>query len=231
MLYHSDRFRGGRRLWSPTFNLLSSLIMHNAGELPECSILLLAGGRGQRMGGQDKGLIDWQGRPLIAHLHAKVRDLTDDLIISCNRNQALYRAFADRLVADEQADFPGPMAGIRAGLQAARHDFLLVIPCDVPNIDLALLQAMRERAASTPQLPLMLREGEHWQPLLCVIPTPHRRAFEEAWAAGERSPGRVMRSLQAVELACPAGDQRLANLNTPQLLQATTPRTAGQTRE
>ena len=49
---------------------------------PPCSILLLAGGRGQRMGGQDKGLLPWQGKPLIAHIQAVVRPLTDDLIIS-----------------------------------------------------------------------------------------------------------------------------------------------------
>ena len=48
--------------------------------LPPCSILLLAGGRGQRMGGRDKGLIEWQGEPLIAHLQRKTRPLTDDLI-------------------------------------------------------------------------------------------------------------------------------------------------------
>lgn len=186
--------------------------------LPKCSILLLAGGRGQRMGGQDKGLLTWQGRPLIAHLHDKVRGLTDDLIISCNRNQHVYQAYADRLVGDDQADFPGPMAGIRAGLLAARHGCLLVLPCDVPNVDIPLLTVMREQAAQAPDRPLMLREGEHWQPLLCVIPTAHRSAFERAWAAGERSPGRVMRSLHAVELPCPADDPRLANLNTPQLL-------------
>lgn len=80
--------------------------------LPPCSILLLAGGRGQRMGGRDKGLIEWQGLPLIAHLHRLVRPLTDDLIVSCNRNQERYAAYADRLVSDDSRDFPGPLAGI-----------------------------------------------------------------------------------------------------------------------
>ncbi|WP_243269106.1 NTP transferase domain-containing protein, partial [Pseudomonas aeruginosa] len=84
--------------------------------LPPCSILLLAGGRGQRMGGRDKGLIEWQDLPLIAHLHRLVRPLTDDLIVSCNRNQERYAAYADRLVSDDSRDFPGPLAGIRAGL-------------------------------------------------------------------------------------------------------------------
>ncbi|WP_154218484.1 NTP transferase domain-containing protein, partial [Pseudomonas syringae] len=61
--------------------------------LPPCSILLLAGGRGQRMGGRDKGLIEWQGKALIEHLHALTRPLTDDLIISCNRNIERYAQY------------------------------------------------------------------------------------------------------------------------------------------
>jgi len=186
--------------------------------LPACSTLLLAGGRGQRMGGRDKGLLPWHGQPLIAHLHAQVRTLGDDLIISCNRNQALYASYADRLVSDDRDDFPGPLAGIRAGLAVARHSHLLVLPCDVPGIDAELLQAMLSAAFSHPDQPLMVRQGEHWEPLLCVIPTVHASAFERAWQAGERSPRQVMLALGARPLQCPAEDARLANLNTPHLL-------------
>ncbi|PQP03355.1 MULTISPECIES: molybdenum cofactor guanylyltransferase MobA [Pseudomonas] len=186
--------------------------------LPPCSILLLAGGRGQRMGGQDKGLLEWHGEPLIAHLHRKTRPLSDDLIISCNRNLEKYAPYADQLVHDDEGDFPGPLAGIRAGLKAARHTHLLVLPCDVPRIDAALLQSMRETAAQHPDKPLMLRHGEHWEPLLCMIPVVLSAAFEAAWTKGERSPGRLMRTLGATALQCPDNDPRLANLNTPELL-------------
>jgi molybdopterin-guanine dinucleotide biosynthesis protein A len=192
--------------------------MNSNTHLPPCSILLLAGGRGQRMGGQDKGLLKWQGLPLIAHLHRQTRGLSDDLIISCNRNQEKYAPFADQLVHDDNGDFPGPLAGIRAGLAVARHAHLMVLPCDVPQIDASLLNAMRETASQHPDKPLMLRHGEHWEPLLCIIPTALAAAFESAWAQGERSPGRVMRNLGAVALQCPENDQRLANLNTPELL-------------
>lgn len=186
--------------------------------LAPCSILLLAGGRGQRMGGQDKGLLDWHGEPLIAHLHRKTRPLSDDLIISCNRNLEKYAPYADQLVHDDEGDFPGPLAGIRAGLKAARHTCLLVLPCDVPRIDAALLQSMREAAGQHPDKPLMLRHGEHWEPLLCMIPVALSAAFETAWNEGERSPGRLMRKLGATALQCPDNDPRLANLNTPELL-------------
>lgn len=186
--------------------------------LPSCSILLLAGGRGQRMGGQDKGLVEWQGEPLIAHLHRQTRAMSDDLIISCNRNLERYALYADQLVHDDEGDFPGPLAGIRAGLKVARHAYLLVLPCDVPQIDSSLLHNMRETANQHPHKPLMVRHGEHWEPLLCIIPLALAEAFEQAWSKGERSPGRVMRTLHAVALQCPANDHRLTNLNTPELL-------------
>jgi molybdopterin-guanine dinucleotide biosynthesis protein A len=189
-------------------------------DLPPCSILLLAGGRGQRMGGQDKGLLQWHGEPLIAHLHRKTRELSDDLIISCNRNLEKYAPYADQLVHDDEGDFPGPLAGIRAGLKAARHGFLLVLPCDVPRIDATLLHDMRDTARQHPDKPLMLRHGEHWEPLLCIIPVALLADFEKAWNEGERSPGRIMRNLGATALQCPENDPRLANLNTPELLSS-----------
>lgn len=192
--------------------------MNISPSLPPCSILVLAGGRGQRMGGQDKGLLEWHGKPMIAHLHDRLRSLTDDLIISCNRNAERYAGFADQLVADTQSDYPGPMAGLLAGLNAARHATVLVLPCDVPGVDEALLRAMRETAAQSPQRPLMVRQGGQWEPLLCVLAKRHLAAFQQAWDAGERSPRRVMLDLDAQALDCSAGDPRLANLNTPQLL-------------
>ncbi|KPW94022.1 Molybdenum cofactor guanylyltransferase [Pseudomonas savastanoi] len=186
--------------------------------LPPCSILLLAGGRGQRMGGRDKGLIEWQGKALIEHLHRLTRPLTDDLIISCNRNIERYAQYADQLVQDDDADFNGPLAGIRAALPLARHQWLLVLPCDVPLVDEPLLQALREKAVECPERPIMVREGQHWQPLLCMIPIAHAATLEAAWQAGERSPRRALEPLQPVALQLEAGDPRLANLNTPCLL-------------
>lgn len=186
--------------------------------LPPCSILLLAGGRGQRMGGRDKGLIEWHGEPLIAHLHRLVRPLSDDLILSCNRNLTQYAAYADRLVADDDDSYPGPLAGIRAGLALARHAWLLVLPCDSPRLDLPLLQAIRQRALQNPGQPCMLRQDGHWQPLPCILPTALAPALEQAWAAGERSPRHFLEQQAAVALDCASDDPRLANLNTPELL-------------
>lgn len=190
--------------------------------LPPCSILLLAGGRGQRMGGRDKGLIEWRGQPLIAHLHRVVRPLTDDLIISCNRNADRYATYADRLVSDDEADFPGPLAGILTGLAVARHDWLLVLPCDAPLIDHALLQALRETAGDDTTTPVMVQQGEQWQPMFCLLPRTALGRLQAEWQKGERSPLRTLLRLDARACCCAVDDPRLANLNTPQLLSQTT---------
>ncbi|NVZ56748.1 molybdenum cofactor guanylyltransferase MobA [Pseudomonas edaphica] len=182
------------------------------------SILLLAGGRGQRMGGQDKGLLPWHGQPLVAHLQRLTRPLTDDLIISCNRNHEQYAPYADQLVSDDSPDFPGPLAGIRAGLAAARHAHVLILPCDVPNIDVGLLADLCETAHRNPQVPVMVRHGEFWEPLICIIPTHLKTQVQQAWDAGERSPRKIFLQLGGVGLECQADDPRLANLNTPELL-------------
>jgi len=183
--------------------------------LPGCSVLLLAGGRGQRMGGADKGLLDWQGRPLIAWLHELVRPLTDDLLISCNRNAERYAPFADRLVSDDEADFQGPLAGIRAGLRAARQANVLILPCDAPQLDRQLLEALLSLAG---ERAVVVRQGEFLEPLFSVIPRALHADLEQAWQAGERSPQRWLRSLDPLTVECPLGDPRLANFNTPDLL-------------
>lgn len=197
--------------------------MTDIATLPPCSVLLLSGGRGSRMGGRDKGLIDWQGRPLIAWLQERVRPLTDDLIISCNRNSARYALFADRLVRDDDDEFQGPLAGIRAGLASARQPYLLVLPCDAPLLDKALPVALLRLAMQHGGQPVMVQRGEQWEPLFSCIPVSLAARVEAAWQAGERSPRRLLLGLGAVALPCAADDPRLANLNTPELLAAAGP--------
>ncbi|MEO4046445.1 molybdenum cofactor guanylyltransferase MobA [Pseudomonas sp. CAU 1711] len=186
--------------------------------LPPCSILLLAGGRGQRMGGRDKGLVEWRGRPLIAHLHKVARPLTDDLIISCNRNAERYAAYADRLVTDAEAGFPGPLAGILAGLACARHEWMLVLPCDAPQVDEALIARLRETALAAPAAPTLLRQGQQWQPMFCLLPRSLLPALQQAWRDGQRSPLRALLQLHGQPCDCTPDDPRLSNLNRPDLL-------------
>lgn len=193
--------------------------MNSISPLPACSILLLCGGAGRRMGGRDKGLLPWRGLPMVEHLQRLVRPLTSDLIISCNRNFTRYGALADQLVADDTQDYAGPLAGIRIGLRVMREPWLLVLPCDLPRLDLALLNLMRQRAAQA-QRPLLLQQGEQAVPLPCMVPRSSLAALENAWSLGQRSPRRWLQQQGAAILPCAADDPRLCNFNTPDSLTA-----------
>jgi molybdenum cofactor guanylyltransferase len=127
--------------------------------------LVLAGGRGQRMGGADKGLQMLHGQPLAAHVLARLAPQVGTLMISANRNRDTYAELGApwqaRVIADTLADFPGPLAGLLAGLRAvsqnavdteATTEWLLSAPCDSPWLpaDLAVRLADAARAQGVP---------------------------------------------------------------------------------
>lgn len=187
-------------------------------QLLTCSALILAGGRGQRMGGRDKGLISWQGEPLVAAIHRVLRPLTDDLVISCNRNQQAYRVYADQLVGDADNDFPGPLAGVIAGLKVARHAWVVVLACDAPLVDRALIEDLLRVAAANDSA-AMAHQGGYWQPMFSVLPRQLLPVMEQAWAEGERSLQKALLRAKVQALECSADDRRLSNFNSPELLQ------------
>lgn len=186
--------------------------------LPPCSLLILAGGRGQRMGGRDKGLLEWRGEPLVGHIHHTVRPLSDDLVISCNRNQQAYTAYADQLVGDAEADFPGPLAGVIAGLKVARHEWVVLLACDAPLVDQALIDDLRQLAVTSDSA-AMVRQGGYWQPMFSVLPRRVLPVLEQAWAEGERSLQKALLRDRVQALECAVDDRRLSNFNSPELLQ------------
>ncbi|WP_412459962.1 molybdenum cofactor guanylyltransferase MobA [Pseudomonas sp. SC11] len=185
--------------------------------LPPCSVLILAGGRGQRMGGRDKGLLPWRGEPLVAHIQRVVRPLTDDLVISCNRNQQVYAGFADCCVGDEDRDYPGPLAGVIAGLQVVRHEWVVVLACDSPLIDRELIDALRQLAAAE-EATAMVSQSGYWQPMFSVLPRRLKPVLQQAWQNGERSLQKALSQQHLSALECAADDRRLSNFNNPALL-------------
>jgi molybdenum cofactor guanylyltransferase len=124
----------------------------SASTLPAQSItgLVLAGGRGQRMGGVDKGLQILHGKPLAAHVLARLAPQVGALAISANRNREAYSALGApwhaSVLADTLPDFPGPLAGLLAGLRAARTEWLLTAPCDSPWLPADLAERLGNAA-------------------------------------------------------------------------------------
>ncbi|UBO75174.1 molybdenum cofactor guanylyltransferase MobA [Aeromonas rivuli] len=148
------------------------------------SAVILAGGRATRMGGDDKGWVPLAGKPLIVHVLERLRPQVDELLINANRSEERYRALAP-VIDDGNGNFLGPLAGMQAGLAAARHDWVLFVPCDGPGLPMDLMS--RFRAALTPDIELVVaHDGSHLQPVVALLHKSLLPSLRQALAEGER---------------------------------------------
>lgn len=96
------------------------------------SCIILAGGEGKRVGGDDKGLLEYRNKPLIEHVISAVSPQVDDILISANRNAEQYKAYSPKVISDLSEQYLGPLAGINAALGHCRHEWVLIVACDMP---------------------------------------------------------------------------------------------------
>lgn len=118
------------------------------------SALILAGGKGSRMGGQDKGLVEWQGKPFIGHVVDCIKPQVDHLAISANRNLETYAANSPHIFTDaRQWQGLGPLTALctaASDIQLAKADWLLVVPCDTLNLPADLVKTFKNAAQRSP---------------------------------------------------------------------------------
>ena len=101
--------------------------------------IVLAGGMGRRMGGVDKGLVELEGQPLVAHVLARLAPQVGALVINANQNRESYAAFGYPVVPDEVGGFAGPLAGLHAGMTHTATPYVATAPCDSPFLPLDLV--------------------------------------------------------------------------------------------
>ena len=104
--------------------------------------LILAGGRGSRMGGVDKGLQTHLGLPLAMQALLRLQPQVGALMINANRNLAAYESMGVPVWPDALADYPGPLAGFLAGLERCETAYLVTVPCDTPNFPTDLVERL-----------------------------------------------------------------------------------------
>jgi len=135
--------------------------------------LILAGGKGSRLEGRDKGWIMHQGLPLIEHALACLAAQTTvptRVLISANRNIDAYKQTGRTVVTDERENFAGPLAGIEAGLMRCKKNNLLVIPCDTPLLPSDLFERLDAALAEYPStLAAYAVTQDGPQPLCCLL--------------------------------------------------------------
>lgn len=133
--------------------------------------ILLAGGRARRMGGVDKGLIDLVGRPLAAHALARLVPQVEAVLINANRHADEYAALGARVVPDSLEDYPGPLAGLLAGMQAASTELVVTAPCDSPFLPQDLVARLRAALEAADAELAVAHDGQRQQPVFLLART------------------------------------------------------------
>jgi len=179
--------------------------------------VILAGGQGSRMGGVDKGLIPFHGRPLIECALAALAPQVDELVISANRNLDTYARYGHRVLPDTLPDFPGPLAGVLAALDAVNADWLVVAPCDTPHLPADLVARLYIAAQQAQVVLAVAADPDRSHHSCFIVRTDQRDSLANFLARGERAVRRWQATLPSTSVMFDAAG--FANFNQPQDLQ------------
>ena len=191
--------------------------------------VVLAGGRGSRMGGVDKGLQVVQGMPLAMHAVLRLRPQVGELMITANRNLGAYESMGVPVWPDRLPGFQGPLAGFLAGLERCRTPYMATVPCDSPRFpeDLVarLAQALQQDNAEIAMAAVHEQGRTRAQPVFCLMKAELMDSLARFIDDGERKVDRWTARHRCVQVLFDDA-QAFHNVNTPadlQHLQADTP--------
>lgn len=183
---------------------------------PPISGIILAGGRARRMANQDKGLIDLAGRPMIDYVIQALRPQVDELLINANRNLIQYRQFGCQVVPDQIPDFAGPLAGVAAGLETARHDLLLSVPCDGPWLPHDLVNRLFLQLQTEQADLCVVHDGQRLQPVYGLFRRQLAADIRSFLAAGDRKILLWLERQRTAVADFSDHPEAFVNLNTPE---------------
>jgi len=181
---------------------------------PKITALILAGGRGSRMGSVDKGLQLFKGMPMVAHVLERMSPQVDEVIINANRSIEQYAAFGHRVVPDTIDGFAGPLAGLHVGLMQATTPLLVTAPCDSPFLPLDLVTRLHTAMELGNVDLAVAKTYDQAHPVFCLVKRdlePHLREF---LASGQRKIDKWYATLRVVEVQFDDQESAFANINT-----------------
>jgi molybdopterin-guanine dinucleotide biosynthesis protein A len=179
--------------------------------------IVLAGGLGRRMGGVDKGLQPFRGRPMVQWAIERLAPQVSELLINANQNAAEYARFGHRVVADELGGFAGPLAGLHAGMKAAHHDLVVTVPCDSPFLPHDLVSRLHRSLGASALA--VAKTGAQPHPVFSLVRRAVLAHLEAFLAGGGRKIDAWYATLEVVEVAFDDEEDAFRNINTPEELR------------
>lgn len=178
--------------------------------------VILAGGQGRRMGGQDKGLIEIDGQPIVQILIEKLRGQAIKILINANRNQQLYQSFGETVISDQLDDYQGPLAGFASAMDSVDTDFILGLPCDSPllvnNYVERFISAQRASNASI----CVAHDGDRLQPIHALIRVDLLDSLHDFLHSGDRKIDRWYAKHDPARADFSDCADMFVNINTPE---------------
>ncbi|HKJ75633.1 MAG TPA: molybdenum cofactor guanylyltransferase MobA [Gammaproteobacteria bacterium] len=181
--------------------------------------VVLAGGRGRRMGGREKGLLPLAGRPLIAHTVAALAPQVDRVVINANRELDAYGRLGLPVVPDAVPDQPGPLAGVLTALQEAGDGLVLTAPCDVPRLPGDLLTRMRAALDAAGTEVCTVHDGARLHQVILLLRPGAAEGLQAFLAEGGHRVEAWLRSQPFAEADFSDCPEAFANINTPEELE------------
>ena len=186
----------------------------------DITAVILAGGQGRRMGGQDKGLIEFNGRALIDILIEQLEQQSVGILINANRNQARYQSSGYTVISDQLEDYQGPLAGFASAMAVSKTDYILTLPCDSPLLVANYVSRFID-SHTTKSVPVHVAfDGTRLQPVHALIKVDLLASLSEFLESGERKIDRWYAQHDYVETDFSDCADMFRNINTPQDQQA-----------
>ena len=185
--------------------------------IKKISAVVLAGGQAQRMGGDDKGLLMFKGRPLIASALERILPQVDEILISANRNLEQYAAFGYPVLSDEVPGYAGPLAGLHRAMQTAAYPLILCVPCDTPFLPNDLVQRLHNALTQSRAQIAVPQVAGRTHHAICLCQRELAQHLQTFLHHGGRRVGEWQAALHHIET--PFIDAHgFVNINTPEQL-------------
>ena len=191
--------------------------------IPSVTGLILAGGKGSRMGGVDKGLQNFRGRRLVDHVYERLAPQVGGIIINANQNHEEYKTFGVRVVSDalkeKTGGFAGPLAGLHAGLSVSKRSFLASVPCDSPFLPADLIERLHQRIDETGAELAVAKTGDQPHPVFSLMRRGVLDHLADFLKGGGRKIDAWYATLNVVEVGFDDEPEAFSNINTREELQ------------
>lgn len=181
--------------------------------------LILAGGKGSRMGGVDKGLQAFRGKRLVDHVYERFAPQVGGVIINANQNHEEYKTFGVRVVSDAIGGFAGPLAGLHAGLSVSKRPFLASVPCDSPFLPADLIERLYQRIDESGAELAVAKTGDQPHPVFSLMRRTVLDHLADFLKGGGRKIDAWYATLNVVEVAFDDEPDAFSNINTREELQ------------